>query len=191
MGLATVSDGRIPALTPYWESVSMPGVFFAGNASQGAPGLRKQGLASNSTSVNGFRYNAEVLARHLAESLFGIRVERRRLEPDEVVPYLLSELARAPELWVQKGYLARVLTFGDDIRDEGVMPLEHFVDQAGPDAVAVAIEMDGKGTIYPAVYVRASGRLLERALPAHPTHAFEGDEYRRELTSVLGGLVQA
>jgi thioredoxin reductase len=190
-GLATVSDGRIPALTPHWESVSMPGVFFAGNASQGAPGLRKQGLASNSTSVNGFRYNAAVLARHLAESLFGIRVERPRLEPDKVVPYLLSELARAPELWVQKGYLARVLTFGDEIRDEGILPLEHFVDQAGPDAVAVAVEMDSKATIYPAVYARSSGKLIERALPAHPTHAFESEEYRRELASVLGGLVQA
>jgi thioredoxin reductase len=188
-GLATVSDGRVPALTPYWESVSMPGVFFAGNASQGAPGLRKQGLASNSGSVNGFRYNAAVLARHLAESLFGIRAERPLLEPDDVVPYLLSELARAPELWVQKGYLARVLTFSDDIRDEGVMPLEHFVDQAGPDAVAVAVEMDSKATIYPAAYVRRSGSLLERALPAHPTHAFESEEYRRELTSLLAGLL--
>jgi thioredoxin reductase len=190
-GLATVADGRIPALTPFWESVSMPGVYFAGNTSQGSPGLRKQGLASNSTSVNGFRYNAAVLARHLAESLFGITVERRRLEPDEVVPYLLSELARAPELWVQKGYLARVLTFGDDIRDEGIVPLEHFVDEAGPDAVAVAVEMDSGATIYPAVYVRSSGRLVERALPPHPMHAFESEEYRRELASVLGGLVQA
>jgi hypothetical protein len=33
LGLVTVADGRIPALTPFWESVSLPGVFFAGNAS--------------------------------------------------------------------------------------------------------------------------------------------------------------
>ena len=186
LGLATVADGRIPALTPFWESVSVPGVYFAGNASQGSPGLRKQGLASNSTSVNGFRYNAAVLARHLAEARFGIRLERPRLDRDEVVPYLLSELAHAPELWVQKGYLARALTFDDGIRDEGIVPLEHFVDEAGPDAVAVAVEMDGKATIYPAVYVRTAGRILERHLPAHPTHAFESDEHRRELESVLG-----
>ena len=186
LGLATVADGRIPALTPFWDSVSVPGVYFAGNASQGSPGLRKQGLASNSTSVNGFRYNAAVLARHLAEARFGIRLERPRLDRDEVVPYLLSELAHAPELWVQKGYLARALTFDDGIRDEGIVPLEHFVDEAGPDAVAVAVEMDGKATIYPAVYVRTAGRILERHLPAHPTHAFESDEHRRELESVLG-----
>jgi hypothetical protein len=188
LGLATVADGRIPALTPFWESVSVPGVYFAGNASQGSPGLRKQGLASNSTSVNGFRYNAAVLARRLAETRFGLRTERRELERNEVVPYLLRELAHAPELWVQKGYLARVLTFDGAIRDEGIVPLEHFVDEAGPDAVAVSIEMDGKATIYPAVYVRSSGRLVERALPSHPTHAFESPEHRRELESVLGAL---
>jgi thioredoxin reductase len=188
LGLATVADGRVPALTPFWESVSLPGAYFAGNASQGAPGLRKQGLASNSTSVNGFRYNAAVLARHLAESRFGVKLDRHRLERDEVVPYLLSELARAPELWVQKGYLARVLTFDGEIRDEGILPLEYFVDRAGPDAVAVAVEMDNRATIYPAVYVRSSGRLVEHALPSHPTHAFESNEYRRELESVLGHL---
>jgi thioredoxin reductase len=188
LGLATVADGRIPALTPFWESVSVPGVYFAGNTSQGSPGLRKQGLASNSTSVNGFRYNAALLARHLAETRFGISLERPRLSRDDVVPYLLGELARAPELWVQKGYLARVLTFDDGIRDEGIVPLEHFVDQGGPDAVAVAVEMDSGATIYPAIYVRASGRLVERALPAHPTHAFDSDEHRRELESVLALL---
>ncbi len=188
LGLTTVSDGRIPALTPFWESVSVPGAYFAGNASQGAPGLRKQGLASNSTSVNGFRYNAAVLARHLAETRFGITTERPHLQRDEVVPYLLSELARAPELWVQKGYLARVLSFEDGITDEGILPLEHFLDQAGPDAVAVAVEMDGRATIYPAVYVRSAGRLLEHAMPPHPTHAFDSNEHRRELESFLAVL---
>jgi thioredoxin reductase len=185
LGVATVADGRIPALTSFFESVSLPGVYFAGNASQGSPGLRKQGLASNSTSVNGFRYNAGVLARHLAETRFGMRVERPTVEPDDVLPYLLRELARAPELWVQKGYLARLLTFDGAIRDEGIVPLEHFVDEAGPDAVAVTVEMDSGATIYPAVYVRASGRVLERALPPHPTNAFESDTHRRELAAAL------
>ena len=86
LGLATISDGRVPALTPFFESVSVPGVYFAGNASQGAPGLRKQGLASNSTSINGFRYNARVLARHLAETRFGVELERPALEPGPRAP---------------------------------------------------------------------------------------------------------
>ena len=185
LGLATVSDGRIPALTPFFESVTVPGVFFAGNASQGSPGLRKQGLASNSTSVNGFRYNARVLARHLAEKKFGIQPARPTLERERVLPYLLAELSHAPELWVQKGYLARVLSFNGAIRDEGIVPLEHFVDQGGGDAVAVAVEMDSEARIYPAVYVRVGGRLVERSLPEHPTHFFESETHRRELASLL------
>jgi thioredoxin reductase len=186
LGLATVADGRIPALTPFFESVSIPGVYFAGNASQGSPGLRKQGLASNSTSVNGFRYNARVLARHLAETLFGKRLDRPGLAREDVLPYLLRELARAPELWVQKGYLARVVSFNGESRDEGIVPLEHFVDEAGPNAIAVAIEMNWDAEIHPAVYVRASGGLIERALPPHPTRSFDSEQHRRELASLLG-----
>ena len=63
LGVATVADGRIPALTPFWESVSVPGVYFAGNATQGSAGLRKQGLSPSNSAVNGFRYYARVLVR--------------------------------------------------------------------------------------------------------------------------------
>jgi thioredoxin reductase len=188
LGVATVADGRIPAQTPFFESVSMPGVYFAGNVTQGAPGLRKQGLASNSTSVNGFRYNARVLARHLAEARFGARLPRATLDREQVPSYLLAELACAPELWIQKGYLARVLTVDGGVRDEGIVPLEHFVDEGGPDAIAVAVEMDAQATIYPAVYVRGGGKLHEYALPPHPTHSFDSEAHRRELSACLAPL---
>jgi len=185
LGLATVSDGRIPALTRYFESVTVPGVYFAGNASQGYPGLRKQGLGANSGSVNGFRYNARILARHIAERRFGKRVERPVLARDQVLQYLLHELAVAPELWVQKGYLARVVSFGGEIRDEGIVPLEEFVDEPGPSAIAVAVEMNREAEIHPAVYVRSSSRLIEAALPAHPTRSFDSEQHRRELATLL------
>ena len=55
----------------------------------GSPGLRKHGATSNSTSVNGFRYNARVIARHIAEKHFGLAARASELERDEVVPYLL------------------------------------------------------------------------------------------------------
>ena len=58
LGLATVAGDRMPALTPYWESVTLPGIFFAGNATQASLGLRKHGVASLSSMVCGFRYNA-------------------------------------------------------------------------------------------------------------------------------------
>jgi thioredoxin reductase len=183
LGVATVTDGRLPAQTPYWESVSVPGIYFAGNVTQASPGLRKHGVASNSSSVNGFRYNARVLARHLAETYFGVTPERPLVS--DPVDYLLAELARAPELWVQKGYLARVLSSEDGgMRDEGILPLEDWIDR-GRDGVAVAVEMDEKGTIYPAVYRRRGGDFAEHALPTDVLHRYDGEQYRRELAALV------
>jgi thioredoxin reductase len=183
LGVATVTDGRLPAQTPYWESVSVPGIYFAGNVTQASPGLRKHGVASNSSSVNGFRYNARVLARHLAETYFGVTPERPLVS--DPVDYLLAELARAPELWVQKGYLARVLSSEDGrMHDEGILPLEDWIDR-GRDGVAVAVEMDEKGTIYPAVYRRRGGDFAEHALPTDVLHRYDGEQYRRELAALV------
>jgi thioredoxin reductase len=189
--VATVADGRIPAQTPFWESISAPGVYFAGNATQGSRGMAKHGAAASSTSVNGFRYNARVLAGHIAEEQLGIRRDRPRLERDAVVPFVLGELARAPELWIQKGYLGRAVSFGPDgIRDEGIVPLAHFVDSAGPDAAAVSVETDGEGTIVPVVYVRTGGRVDEHVLAPNPLHAFDGAEQRDELVARLKPLLR-
>jgi thioredoxin reductase len=186
LGVAMVNEGRMPAQTPYWESVSVPGIYFAGNVTLASPGLRKHGATSSSGSVNGFRYNARVLSQHIAEKHFGLVRERPRLRADELVPYLLRELAHAPELWTQKGYLARVISAdGEWFRNEGIVPLAHFVDHEEGDACAVAIEYDADGGIIPVVYVRRGGRLQEHSLPRHPMHTFLTDEHRQELAAQL------
>jgi thioredoxin reductase len=196
VGVAMVNDGRFPVQTPYWESVSASGIYFAGNLMQASSGLRKHGATSSSGSVNGFRYNARILAQHIAETHFGLAREKRLLPHDEVVPRLLAELAHAPELWVQKGYLTRVVTFDrtEGIRDQGFVPLAHFVDNDDGDACAVAVEYDADGTVVPVVYVRRSGRLAERSMPPHPLHRFDTDEHRRLLAAhlepLLSGAVQ-
>jgi thioredoxin reductase len=185
LGLVTVADGRIPALTPFWESVSLPGVFFAGNASQGARGIGKRGAGASSTSVNGFRYNALVLARHLARTLNGH--EPVRAPVTDVVPFLLHELSSAPELWVQKGYLCRVVSVADGaFFDEDLVPLASFLDSPGPDALAASVEVDEAGTIIPTLYVRRGGEIHEHQLEPHPLHEYERDPYRRELSALLG-----
>ncbi len=191
LGVAMVNDGRMPAQTPYWESISVPGIYFAGNVTQASPGLRKHGATSSSGSVNGFRYNARVLAQHIAEKHFGLRLERLLLDGDQIVPYLLGELAHAPELWTQKGYLTRVVGVdgADGSRDEGIVPLADFVDRDGGDACAVAVEYDADGTIIPVVYVRHGGRLVEHALPPHPLHTFDTDEHLRQLAECLAPLL--
>jgi thioredoxin reductase len=191
IGVAMVSDGRMPAQTPYWESVSVPGIYFAGNVTQASPGLRKHGATSSSSSVNGFRYNARVLVEHIAEKHFGIPRKRRPLDGDEVVPFLLGELAHAPELRVQKGYLARVVDVeGGGPRDVGILPLAAFVDREdGDDACAVAVEYAAEGTIIPVLYVREERRVAEHVLPPHPLHAFGTDEHRRRLEAGVARLL--
>jgi hypothetical protein len=104
-------------------------------------------------------------------------VERQRL-----VPFLLEELTRAPELWAQKSYLARVVD-ADGTSD--IQPLAHFLDVAGPDGVAVAVEANADGDVYPAVYVKRNGDVSERLLQPHHLHDFRGPDYERE----LGGLL--
>ena len=181
LGLDTLGDGRIPALTPHWESASLPGAFFAGNAMQGAAGLRKHGVGSASGTVSGFRYNARILARRLAKQL-GHQVELDRIARDDVVPYLVSELTSGPELWVQKGYLARAV-FPDGTTD--IVPLAHFLDNCERGSIAATIEMNAEGEIYPVVYGRQREEIDERALPPHHLHDYRGEEYRRELQSLL------
>jgi thioredoxin reductase len=183
LGVNTVADGRIPALTPFWESAPGSGIYFAGNTTQGAPGLKKHGVGSSSAAVHGFRYNARVMARHLAETHLGLDVPRERVDRDGLVGYLLAEAARAPELWAQKSYLVREVSLENGAAD--IVPLAHFLDASGPDAVAIAVESNAQGEIYPAVYVRRRGRLSEHLLPSDVFHDFRAPDYERELAALL------
>lgn len=191
LGLATFGRYNIPALTPFWESTSVPGIFFAGTTTQGAVGLRKHGVPSNSGGAGGYRHNARVLAAYLARTHFGIEVPRPMLQPDEVVPYLLSEVSTAAELWNQRSYLARVVSFdrGRGIVDEGILPLQFFVDTSGPDAVAIVLETDQQGDNHPAVYVRRDGKVSEHTLPSDPLLQFERAEHQAALTSLIKDLL--
>ncbi len=190
LGVATMREGRMPALTPFWESVTVPRLYFAGNVSDAAPGLRKHGVASLSTMVAGFRYNARVLARHLAEAVFGVELERPRIDRAAIVAYLVREANHAPELAFQKGYLARVLRVEDTghVVDDGILPLEVFVD-ADTDGVALTLEFDADETIRPVTYVRHGGVLQEGALPPHPLRRYDGPEYHDGLEAALQPLL--
>jgi len=185
LGVKTFYQGRLPAQTAFWESASLPGVYFAGSITQGSIGLKKYGIPSNSAAVHGFRYNAVVLARHIAETRFGVSIDRPPVAPDDIVAYLLAEATRAPELWNQQSYLARVLSLsGGGATDEGILPLANFVDSAGPDGVAVAVETDAEGDIHPAVYIRRGGHVEEHTLPSSPLLDFTSAEHTAMMTSL-------
>lgn len=191
LGASTVGRNAIPAQTPFFESIGVPDLYFAGTVTQGAPGLKKHGLPSSSGAVGGYRYNARILARHVARKYFGIDPARPTLARDEVIPYLLSEATRGPELWHQKSYLARVLLLDPSrgILDEGILPLQHFLDTGGPDAVAVAVEANPKGEIYPAIYIRRGNVSTEHLLPPSPLLDFETAQHRAQLNAALASLL--
>lgn len=186
LGVATFGQAKLPAQTEFWESASVPGIFFAGTITQGAAGLKKHGIPANSGALHGYRYNARVLVRELGRRHFGIALEREPLDVGDLRDHLLAEATRAPELWHQKAYLASVVTLDPDegARDVGILPLTHFLDHGGSDAVAMTVESDG-ASIYPVVYIRRDGTTDEHALDPDPLHDFEGLAHRRDLGKIL------
>ncbi len=190
LGVATFRQGRLPALTPFWESASVPGIFFAGSVMQGSAGLKKHGVTSNSAAVHGFRFNAAIQARHIAATRFGRPPPRPPVAPVEVAGLLLADATRGPELWNQPSHLARAITFdpaGGPV-DDGIVPLEHFVDAAGPDAVAMTVEQGPDGEIRPCAYVRSGGDIHEHVMASDPMLDFETAEHRRHLATLLDPL---
>jgi len=81
LGVATFGQAKLPAQTEYWESATVPGIHFAGTITQGAAGLKKHGIPPNSGALHGYRYNARVLANHLAAEHFGVIHERPSIRP--------------------------------------------------------------------------------------------------------------
>ena len=187
LGVKTFFQERLPAQTPFFESASVPGIYFAGSITQGSIGLKKYGIPSNSAAVHGFRYNSGILARHVAEKHFGIKIDRPAMKPSDLVSFLADEMTNAPELWNQPSYLARVVYFDEKegITDQGIVPLAAFVDADGPDGVAVAIETDDTGDIHPAVYVRKGTNVDEHLLSSNDLLDFATSEHHAQLRSAL------
>jgi len=193
LGVAIVGRSGLPAQTPWWESATVPGIYFAGTISQGAKGLQKHGLPANSGAVQGARYNARVLARHIARTRFGVDPPAPPIDPAALVDRLVEEATGSPELWHQKAYLAWVASVGEDggWRDEGVQPLAQVLDAPGPDALILTIEADSDGTIYPVVYLRTAGGTEERAIEPDPFLDFGGPEQRRQLAEAAAAVSPA
>jgi thioredoxin reductase len=192
LGVSTFGQSLLPTQTPFWESTTVPGLYFAGTIGQGAPGLKKHGLPSNSGAVHGARYNARVLARRIASVHFGTGAVDRPIDPDVLVDFVMGEIDGCPELWHQKAYLARVVTVeADGIHDRGIQPLSHVLDEQGPDAIVVTLEADGSGSIYPVIYLRRNGAITEHAIEPDPLLDYTAARHRRPVAEVLQAVVPA
>jgi hypothetical protein len=192
LGVVTFGQSELPAQTAYWESPTVRGIYFAGTITQGARGLRKHGLPSNSGAVHGARYNARVLAEHLGRTRFGIEPARPTIAPGDLVDRILAELSEGPEIFHQRSYLAWMVD--RDARrgllELGIQPLTWFLDDGPRDGLAVTLEADGSGAIYPVLYVRQAGRVEEHLLEPDPMGDYRSSSYRKaatQLTTVLRG----
>jgi thioredoxin reductase len=191
IGCSVSGRSRLPLVTPWWESTTLPGVYFAGTIGQAAKGLEKHGVPANSGAVHGARYNARALAGRIASTRFGVEFPRPVVAVDALVDTIATELAEAPELWHQRAYLARVFTIDPDagLVDDGVQPLAHALDVGGADAIAVTLEADGTGAIYPVLYTRIGSEIQERNLEADPLLRYDGPDVRRAIAEVVREVV--
>ena len=194
LGVTTFGQARLPAQTAYWESASVPGIFFAGTIGQGSAGLKKHGLPANSGAVHAARYNARVLAAHIARRDPSHEPERPIIAPADLVDFVLGELAAAPELWHQRAYLARVISLDPSVgaRDEGIVPLSAFLDGAGDDGTAdslgITLEADGTAAVYPVLYLRRSGKVDERAVDPDPLLRFDTPAVRSRVAAIVAEM---
>ena len=191
LGCAVAGQSKLPVQTPWWESATLPGLFFAGTITQGARGLRRHGVPSNSGAVHGARYNAQVLAGYIAETRFGATPERPVVSPAGAIDQIARELTESPALFHQRGYLARLLTADGSggLRDDGIVPLSHALDTGGPDSLAVTLEGDGSGSIYPVLYARAAGAMTEHMLEPDTLLRYDGVDARRAITEVVTSVL--
>jgi thioredoxin reductase len=190
LGVTTFGASRLPAQTPWWESQTVPGISFAGTIGQGAKGLGKHGMPSNSGAVHGARYNARVLAAHVASTRFGVALPRPAVAADGLVDFIAAELTEAPELWHQKGYLARAVTVDPvlGLVDDGVQPLTHVLDDHSADGVVFTLEADGTGAIYPVLYVQVAGRRTEVTVEPDPLLRYDTAAARAAIASAVAPL---
>ena len=191
LGCRVFGASRLPVQTAWWESATLPGVYFAGTIGQGARGLMKHGIPANSGAVHGARYNARIVARRIAAQHFGLAPERPVIRPDALVEYLALQLAESPELWHQRAYLASVISADPDegLHDEGVQPLAHALDSDGPNAIVLTLEADGSGEIYPVVYTRLDGAIEEHRIEPDLLLDYDTPAARRQLAAIVAPLV--
>ncbi|BCY08319.1 NAD(P)-binding domain-containing protein [Actinoplanes sp. L3-i22] len=121
----TIRD-RFPAQTASWESVNVPGLFFAGTISQ-VRDFKK----STSGFIHGFRYAVRALHKILELSYGETPWPAGKLDvtPAAVTDAIIARVNRTSALWQQFGFLADVVTVGESgARYHDEVPVDWFAE---------------------------------------------------------------
>ncbi|MBF8191629.1 NAD(P)-binding domain-containing protein [Nonomuraea sp. K274] len=101
-----VIDGRFPAISPAYESVNVPGLYFAGTIMQSRDFKR-----GTSGFIHGFRYAVRSLHRIMESRHHGMPWPARELpaDPGALAAAVIERVNRTSALWQQFGLLADVI----------------------------------------------------------------------------------
>jgi cation diffusion facilitator CzcD-associated flavoprotein CzcO len=113
----TIND-RFPALTAEWESINVPGLYFAGTLTQSRD-FKKH----TSAFIHGFRYGIRALVRMLERKHHGVDWPHRVVPPEARADAVLARINRTSALFQQFGFLCDVIT--PDGRYYEEMPLDY------------------------------------------------------------------
>ena len=115
---------RFPAMNGAYESVDVPGLYFAGTLTQ-----QLDYRHSTNGFIHGFRYGARALCRVLDERHHGIAWPSREVDatPAGLTSEILDRVNRSSALWQQFGTLADVVVVAADgsARYYEEMPVRH------------------------------------------------------------------
>lgn len=106
-----VLEGKLPRMTPRWESSNVEGMYYAGTLMQS-----RDFKKASSAFIDGYRYNIRTLHHFLRERYDGIPLPHGEVALDSraLTERALERICRSSGLWAQFGFLCDLL-----IVDEG------------------------------------------------------------------------
>ena len=181
---------KLPAVTPIWESGDRARHLLRRHHQPGRGRPKKHGIPANSGAVHGHRYNALILARHIAETHFGVDDRAPARRPGR--PRGLPVAARPPA--PRSCGTRRRTSPGSSRSPTAASATRASCRSSTPwtamtqDVITMTVEADGTGALYPVAYCRRNGRLEEHALPGHPLLDFTTPRAPNALHEAVGGL---
>lgn len=109
----TWNNGKYPTMTPMWESVNVPDLYFIGGAMTGNDKKSASGF------IHGYRYNIRVLSRLIEERYEGVPYPATVMDTfawDTVEEYVYQRVSLSPALFQLFGTLCDVVVVNSDGR---------------------------------------------------------------------------
>jgi thioredoxin reductase len=134
-----VIDDRFPEQSPAFESVNVPGLYFAGTLTQ-----QRDFKKSTNGFIHGFRYGVRALHRILHERHHDRPWPSTTVAatPEAITDAVVARINRTSALWQQFGVLADVVTVtGDSASYREEVPVAYF-HAAPPPGLALLVTLE-------------------------------------------------